>query len=193
MARRRGDVGAKPPEPSPAGAEPPKNKGGRPRATIEEQEARWPVLEQIIDRVSHGETLSAICREERAKQKDAGQEVTFPAEGTVRLWYVYDEPAGFSTAYARAREGQAEAWADQVVEIADDGSRDTITKKGRNGEEYEAPDYEWMNRSKLRVDTRKWLMAKLHPAKYGEALDLTSKGEKLESQTIVIAGREVKF
>lgn len=172
-------VGAKPPQPT-----------GRPK---EDPELRWPTLTPILARISTGETLRAICREERQKQEAAGQEVTFPAEGTVRMWVVADEPAGLSTQYARAREGQAESWADQIIEISDDASRDTITKVSKSGQEYEAPDYEWMNRSKLRVDSRKWLMAKLHPAKYGESLDLTSKGEKLEPQAIIIAGKEITF
>jgi hypothetical protein len=39
---------------------------------------------------------------------------------------------------------------------------------------------EVVNRSKLRVEARKWIAAKLKPKKYGEKLDVTSAGEKLE-------------
>ena len=36
---------------------------------------------------------------------------------------------------------------------------------------------ESVQRSKLRVDTRKWLMSKLAPKKYGEKVDLEHSGE----------------
>lgn len=72
--------------------------------------------------------------------------------------------------YARAREQQMEAMAEETLDIADETNRDTIIKKGKDGSEYEAPDAEWIARSKLRVDTRKWLMSKLAPKKYGDKI-----------------------
>ena len=120
----------------------------------------------VLTRLSQGDTLTAICHEEREKNSD------FPSDTTVRLWYIADEPAGFAPRYARAREAQAEAWSDAIVAIADDGSRDTKVITRKDGTEDEVADYEWMNRSRLRVDTRKWLMAKLHPTRYGDSLEL---------------------
>jgi hypothetical protein len=71
--------------------------------------------------------------------------------------------------YARAKEAQADAFAEEMLDIADDGTNDWMTK--RFGEtEVEMPNPEVLQRSKLRVDTRKWLMSKLQPKKYGEKL-----------------------
>jgi hypothetical protein len=70
---------------------------------------------------------------------------------------------------------------DEILEIADDTSQDTtITDFGPK------PDTEWISRSKLRVDARKWAMSKLAPKKYGDAksIDLTSKGERITGFTI---------
>lgn len=41
-------------------------------------------------------------------------------------------------------------------------------------------------RSRLRVDTRKWYLSKVLPKKFGEKMDVTSGGEKIESNVINI-------
>ena len=71
----------------------------------------------------------------------------------------------FRDQYARARELQAEHWAEEIIEIADDSRNDFIEKEGRAALEAESEN---INRSRLRVDTRKWLMARLAPKKYGD-------------------------
>lgn len=76
--------------------------------------------------------------------------------------------SGFRERYARAREAAADRLMDEALAIADDGTADLVTRFNRKGEEYTAVDYENVNRSKLRVDTRKWAAAKLAPQKYGE-------------------------
>jgi hypothetical protein len=81
----------------------------------------------------------------------------------------------FMQQYARAKEVQAEALAEDLLEIADDATNDWMDK--RFGEtEVRVIDNEAIQRSKLRVDTRKWLMSKLQPKKYGEKLDLNHGG-----------------
>lgn len=85
--------------------------------------------------------------------------------------------------YTRARDEQAEFLADEMIEIADDGSKDTI-KVYKDGKEVDVENKEWINRSKLRVETRKWIASKLKPKKYGDKVDLTSDGEKIQPVTI---------
>lgn len=80
----------------------------------------------------------------RAICKDPGM----PAESTVRLWAT-DNRNGFSAHYTRAREAQMDALAEDILEIADDEGED-------------------VNRARLRVDTRKWLMSKIAPKRFGE-------------------------
>lgn len=96
-------------------------------------------------------------------------------------WLLDDDKKDFVEKYTRAKQLQAEFLAEEILDIADDSRKDTIEH-----EEFGAmPDHEWMNRSRLRVDTRKWLMSKLMPKKYGDKLDLTTQGEKI---TPVITG-----
>lgn len=69
--------------------------------------------------------------------------------------------------------------AEDILDIADDGTNDYMMRERPDGTEYELVNSEHIQRSRLRVDTRKWLMAKMKPKKYGEKLDLTTKGDKL--------------
>lgn len=69
--------------------------------------------------------------------------------------------------------------AEEILAIADDSRADTEIRYDAQGESYEAPNSEWLQRSRLRVDTRKWLMSKLAPKKYGDKVDVTTGGESL--------------
>jgi hypothetical protein len=82
------------------------------------------------------------------------------------------EDTELSNRYARAREAQAELLADQIIEIADDSTHDTKTIVGKAGDLIEVENTEWTNRSKLRVEARKWIAAKLKPKKYGDKVEV---------------------
>jgi len=121
------------------------------------------VADQICGRMSEGETLRQICRDP-----------AMPARSTVYRWL--SKNPRFSDQYALAREALVEAWADEIIDIADDGTTDYITKTGRNGAEYEAVDQEHIQRSRLRVDTRRWLLSKLNPGQYGDHMEVEHSG-----------------
>jgi hypothetical protein len=76
---------------------------------------------------------------------------------------------------ARAREMQAEHFADEILEIADDGSNDWIERKRQDGSIEIVLDHEHVQRSRLRVDARKWLLSKLMPKQYGDKVEVTGK------------------
>jgi hypothetical protein len=65
---------------------------------------------------------------------------------------------------------------DVILAIADDSDGDVIKREREDGSTYEYVDTERMARAKLRIDTRKWLMSKLKPEKYGDALKLGGDG-----------------
>ena len=126
---------------------------GRPSEFTEEMAAG------ICERLSEGESLRQICRGKG-----------MPAKSTVLRWLT-DRPQ-FQDQYARARDAQADHFGDEILEIADDGSNDTyVTKDG-----VELVNHDHIARSRLRVDSRKWLMSKLAPKKYGDKLDLEHSG-----------------
>ena len=83
--------------------------------------------------------------------------------------------------YARATEIRAEKMADEILDIADSSENDTIkTEKG------EFQNTEWIQRSRLRVDSRKWLMSKMLPKKYGDKIDITSGNDKISQPQIIV-------
>lgn len=121
------------------------------------------VAEEIFERLSNGEPLAQICRDDH-----------MPGYRTVSDWKEAHE--GFSADFARAREAGFDQIALDCLSIADDTSKDT-KMVGAEGEQREAPDTEWISRSKLRVDTRLKLLAKWDPKRYGDKMALTGGSE----------------
>ena len=85
--------------------------------------------------------------------------------------------------YARACEARADAMVEDMIKIADDGLNDTY----KDSEGNVRVDHDVIARSKLRVDTRKWLASKLKPKKYGDSQQIKfadSEGEQLKMVSI---------
>lgn len=70
-----------------------------------------------------------------------------------------------------------------VDEIADDGTNDYVEREVKGGKLVIQPDLEHIARSKLRIDTRKWLLAKVYPKLYGDqpqgVVDPVEQGRQL--------------
>jgi hypothetical protein len=114
----------------------------------------------ICERIAEGRSLRKICLDD-----------DMPATSSVFKWLGLHPD--FAEQYARAREAQADTMADEILDISDDGKNDTyIDKDG-----VERTDTDVIARSKLRVDSRKWLASKMAPKKYGEKLDLNHGGQ----------------
>lgn len=110
------------------------------------------VADEICERLSKGEPLAWICRDEH-----------MPAVRTVSDWKTSHE--AFSADFGRARDEGYDAIAQECLEIADETEFDTVkTKDG------DRANTEWISRSKLRVETRLKLLAKWDPRRYGEKL-----------------------
>lgn len=87
-----------------------------------------------------------------------------PVPSTIMLWLT-NYPK-FSEQYAQAKALQADKMGENILDIADDSSGDAlVTNKGV------IENREFTSRSKLRVETRMWLMERLAPKKYGKLLD----------------------
>ncbi len=127
-------------------------KTGRPSDYTEE------LAEIICLRLAEGESLRSVCRDEGMPSKQA-----------VLRWLARNE--SFRAQYVRAKEEGAEAIAEELFDIADDGSNDWMEKLDKDGE---AIGYqlngEHVQRSKLRIDTRKWYLSKIMPKKYGDRI-----------------------
>lgn len=119
----------------------------------------------ICERLADGESLRTICDDEG-----------MPARSTVFRWLSLHKE--FSDQYARAKEVQAEVLADELISIADDGRNDWMERKDADGANVGwRENGEALRRSALRIDTRKWVAAKLLPKKYGEKVRQEITGE----------------
>lgn len=84
-----------------------------------------------------------------------------PAKITINQWrFKYPD---FAAQYAQAKISQIETLVDEILEIADDSSRDNVVNEQGNT----VCNSEYIARSRLRIDTRKWLASKLVPKTYG--------------------------
>lgn len=130
--------------------------------------------QEVADKIC--QQIATTSRGIRSICSDEGM----PVVSTVMKWLCDNKP--FSEQYARAKEQQAEMLVEEMLEIADETSKDTIvTDKG------EIPNSEWIARSRLRVDSRKWLASKLLPKKYGDKMELSGSlalkmGKELEDE-----------
>ena len=135
--------------------------GGRPSVYTDE------LAMLICTKIAEGESLRGICRQEE-----------MPAVSTVTSWLVDETKPEFSARYAQARKAQAYLLADELIEIADDGTNDYVTKTNSDGSTYEALDSEHVQRSRLRLDTRKWYLSKVMPKDFGDSTNLKVSGDK---------------
>lgn len=118
----------------------------------------------LIERILNSITLDCLSlRKACAKEKIS--------HGAFLSWCNQDKE--LANHYARARDIRADILAEEILEIADDKEHDTVIDDNGN----EKPNTEWITRSKLRVDARKWLMAKMQPKKYGDKIEVDNQGE----------------
>lgn len=134
-----------------------KHPGGRP------SEYTLEVALEICSRVSNGQSLRTICRDD-----------SMPAKESVLTWLV--KHPEFLAHYTQARVEAADAMAEEIIDICDDGTNDWMIANAGTENEKTVMNSEHVQRSRLRVDTRKWLMAKLQPKKYGEKIDHNHEG-----------------
>ncbi len=118
----------------------------------------------ITDRISRGESLRSVCRDPE-----------MPHKSTVLRWL--REMPQLRDQYAAARDDLLEYWASDILEIADDGTLDTMKGLNKYGDEVMVPNHANVQRDRLRIDSRKWLLSKLAARTYGDRLDVEVSGE----------------
>lgn len=117
----------------------------------------------ICARLADGESLRSICRDE-----------AMPSCPTVFAW-MRSHPE-FLNQYTRAKEESADAHTEDMLEIADDARNDWMRRNHGEDDPGWVANGEHINRSRLRIETRKWLASKLKPKKYGERVEVEHSG-----------------
>lgn len=140
------------------------------RANIGRPTTYSPAVAALIcARLADGETLTAICRTPG-----------LPARQTVHQWRMRND--AFAAEYARARGIGMESMSDDLLTIADDDTND----RNEDG----SPNHANVQRARLQVDTRKFLMAKLAPHVYGDHVSVEHSGSVVHDHTVTVSDRE---
>ena len=117
------------------------------------------VADEICKRLMGGASMREVCAAE-----------DMPARSVVYEWLA-ENPA-FADQYARAAEVRADEVFDEMFAIADNGENDWMQRAGKDEETAWVENGEAIRRSQLRIDTRKWALARMAPRKYGDKLAL---------------------
>ena len=102
------------------------------------------IADEICERIAQGASLVRILKDEE-----------MPGYTTISRWLEKDEV--FRANYARARERQADHYADEIVEIGD--TSDDPAK------------------ARLQMDARRWYAGKLKPKVYGDKQNVEVSGK----------------
>lgn len=122
------------------------------------------IADLICSRLANGESLRSICRDP-----------DLPSTVTVFAWM--RRHPDFLNQYTRAKEESSDALIEEMVDIADDGTNDWMEKVASDGEHIGWQlNGEHVQRSRLRIETRKWIASKLKPKKYGDKISQEVSG-----------------
>jgi hypothetical protein len=91
---------------------------------------------------------------------------------------ICDEDEKYQNQYARAREKRADMIFEEILQIADSQGEDMGVNPITGEEQI---NHNVIQRNKLQIDARKWMLGKMQPKKYGDKLDVTTDGDKLQN------------
>jgi hypothetical protein len=142
-------------------SKPPEREEPAPAVTPTPRPKRYDpkMAERILERLANGETATQICRDPDMPQYSA-----------LKRWE--RDNADFSRRYEIARRQCCEYHTDEIISIADDSTNDYIERLRADGTPYLAYNRENVERSRLRVDSRKWNASKILRHVYGEKAEV---------------------
>lgn len=130
------------------------------------------IFEKVCERVEQGESLRKIFASNDS-----------PMSNTL-FYRLIGENSDLNERYARAKQIYADSLFEEILDISDHSEEDHTPFTGSNV----------IQRDRLKIDARKWILSKLEPKKYGDKLDVdhTTKGEKITGFRIVdVDGSEI--
>ena len=134
-----------------------KSKGNR-----YSQEDKDRLVIEITDNIAEGSDILRACKHRELSRS------------TYMKWLT--ESDDYARTHARAMECKADVIFEEILAIADSTENDLIIDADGNS----VTNHNVIQRDRLRVDARKWIAAKMNPNKYGNKVDVTSGGDKLQ-------------
>lgn len=132
----------------------------------------WPtdLIERIFDDLAMGNTLKGAAAKHGVK-------------GTHKmssLYRIVRKDKAIREAYDEARELQAESFLDEIIDIADDSSKDRL-ENGRI-------NHEVVNRSKLKIETRRFAMGAVVKKRFGDFKHVEHEGNVSLNHVAMLTG-----
>lgn len=139
--------------------------------TIWTEEKKKQAFADILEHIISGKSLRSII--------DNSDRNIIPSMPTFMEWL--EEDKEMANQYARGMAVRQEFLFEEILTIADKQCEDII----------ETPDGQIINhnviqRNRLQVDARKWMLGKMNPKKYGDKTDITSGGEKINTNISIL-------
>lgn len=131
-----------------------KKSVGRPPKSHAKKAEQGVISQRIVDRIAAGESMYKSCVAEGV------------AHSSFMTWVAADKELADS--YARAKNDGIEKMASDLLDICDETP--PVNAQG-------STDSGYVSAMRLRVDTRKWLLSKMAPKKYGEKLEISGDAE----------------
>ncbi|MCY7291336.1 MAG: hypothetical protein LH615_04055 [Ferruginibacter sp.] len=126
-------------------------------------ELKEKAVDIVLDCIRNGESLIG-CLRSRSRQE-------VPNSSTWNEWLNGDEE--LANRYARACEERADLIFEEILDIADDKSQDSIITDSGNV----VFNNEFAARSRIKIDARKWMLGKMNPKKFGDKIQQEFSGE----------------
>ncbi|MDA3781146.1 MAG: hypothetical protein PF487_13115 [Bacteroidales bacterium] len=127
-------------------------------------------VDEICKRVSKGQSLVKVLETDKS----------LPQHTIFYEWLLFNK--NFAEKYARACVLRAEIEYENVLTIADNITTDAKPDYFVDENNVLKVDHENINRSRLRVDTRKWWLSKMVPKVYGDKVHLNIEGHAVNPQ-----------
>lgn len=135
------------------------------------------IFKQILLSIEEGDSLRSTLKREG-----------MPTSTTFYQWIDNDKEKALH--YARACELRADTIFEEIIEIADESGMDFNSTDIGDGIQIERFNSEHVQRSRLRVDARKWMLGKMNPKKYGDKIQTEHSGEI--TTTVISLGNGIK-
>ncbi len=135
------------------------------------------IFDEVCNRIANGEALSKVLLTEGMPSRPKFYEWIESSQEKINK-------------YARATEMRASLIFDDILEISDNTELGEKIKSNAQGKEITVGDM--IEHRKLKIDARKWVLARMIPKKYGDKVGLEHSGEIKTNTTIIVQDNETQ-
>ncbi len=141
------------------------------------EQQRRDILDYLYDQMRIGRSMNSVCG------KDTFNGKLVPPAKTIYEWIEEGKEAE-GKRYARACEDRADFIFQEMMEISDRPAvmETKVHQQGTNGGFTQTIEADSHQHRRLQIDTRKWVLSRMNPKKYGDRVmteDITEKPKTL--------------